>query len=199
MAGKKQKSPIGILALQGDFAKHAETLSRLNISYRYVRSRADIKGIAGLIIPGGESSTIGKMLVRTELLDALKDESRKGLPIFGTCAGMIVLARELDQTEQPRLALMDITVRRNAYGRQIASFEADIETNIPGVPSLRGVFIRAPKIVNKSAEVEILASFEGDPVLVRQGSLLAASFHPELTTETGVHRFFYESVIYHSS
>ncbi|MCF7937265.1 MAG: pyridoxal 5'-phosphate synthase glutaminase subunit PdxT [Spirochaetales bacterium] len=187
-----------MLALQGDFAKHADTLSRLGVSYRFVRTASDIEDIAGLIIPGGESSTIGKMLVSTGLLDVVCDKTRKGLPIFGTCAGMIVLARELDQTEQPRLGLMDITVRRNAYGRQIDSFEADIETKIPGIPTLRGVFIRAPKIVNKDPEVETLATFEGDPVLVRQGHLLAASFHPELTTETGVHRFFYENVIYHS-
>jgi 5'-phosphate synthase pdxT subunit len=181
------KTP-GVLALQGDFARHAHMLADLGLGCREVRSVEELEGIDGLIIPGGESTTIGKLLVRYEMLDPLKALAGRGLPILGTCAGAILLARDIEGHDQPHLGLMNISVRRNAYGRQIDSFEAEVRLKEGGL--VHGVFIRAPVISSVSAPAEVLAEFEGLPVLVRQGKLLACTFHPELTGDTRIHRLF---------
>jgi pyridoxal 5'-phosphate synthase pdxT subunit len=181
------KTP-GVLALQGDFARHAQMLTELGMNCREIRSAGDLEGIDGLVIPGGESTTIGKLLMRNGMFEPLRNLAAHGLPILGTCAGAILLASEIEGYDQPHLGLMDITVRRNAYGRQIDSFEADVLFRDGG--RVHGVFIRAPVITGVRAPAEVLAEFEGLPVLVRQGRLLACTFHPELTGDARVHRLF---------
>jgi len=186
VAGKKK---IGVLALQGAFIEHQQVLERLGCQPVRVRSGADIKEIDGLIIPGGESTTIGRLLVDFDLADAVREEAEKGLPIFGTCAGMIVLAKEIVGSNQFRLGLMDIAVRRNAFGRQVDSFEAWL--NIKGfVREVKGVFIRAPYVERVWGEAEPLAEVDGKIVMVQQGRLLATAFHPELTDDLSIHDYF---------
>lgn len=186
---------IGVVALQGDFAAHVAQLEQVGARAVEVRTPEEVAVCDGLILPGGESTTIGKLMVRYGLDQALRDAHARGVPIFGTCAGMILLARRIDSGEerggQPLLGLMDIAVRRNAFGRQVDSFEADLDVSalVPGGP-LRALFIRAPVVAEAGAGVEVLATFEGQPVLVRQGSLLAAAFHPELTGEPRLHAAF---------
>ena len=194
-------SPVGVLAFQGDFQKHLELLSAMDRQAVAVRSPEDIANLAALIIPGGESTTIGMLMERFGLIESVRNRAREGMPVLGTCAGAILLAREIDGSDQPRIGIMDIGVRRNAYGRQIESFEADIELGEPanrgsaaGKPeehgSVRAVFIRAPIITRVGRGVDVLARFEDDPVVVRHGNLMAATFHPELSGETAVHRLF---------
>ena len=185
---------IGVLSLQGDFHKHGGHLGRLGIEAVYVRTRDDILSIDGLIIPGGESTTMGKLLVDFGLDIPLMQRLNLGLPVFGTCAGMILMAKEIVGRKQFSLKIMDISVERNAYGRQIDSFEAEFEHTLPLQGLLHGVFIRAPRIARVAPEVEILARFENYPVLVRQGQYLAASFHPELTENLELHRYFLSMV-----
>ena len=155
-----------------------------------VRLPSDLEGLAGLIIPGGESTTIGKLMERCGLDDAIKKFAAQGGAVFGTCAGMILMAGEIEGSSQPSLRLMDISVRRNAYGRQAESFEADLETHELGKRPLRAVFIRAPVLSRPGQGVRVLAEFEGQPVLVEQGKMLAAAFHPELTDDSRVHQRF---------
>ena len=185
---------IGILALQGDIAKHASMVEKSGCKAVLVRYTRQLTEIDGLIIPGGESTTIGKLLVRFELLNPLISEISRGLPVFGTCAGLILLAKNIENSEQPRLGFLDITVARNAYGPQIESFEADIRVPAVGDMPLRAVFIRAPVISAVSPAVDVLASYEERPVFIRQGMLLGASFHPELTDDMRIHRFFGDMV-----
>lgn len=174
---------IGVLALQGAFREHASTLRRLGADVREVRLPHELDGLDGLVIPGGESTT----MVRVAALYGIDEALRAfDAPILGTCAGMIVLDRE-------HLGLADLVVERNAYGRQVQSFEADVDLAGDEVP-LRGVFIRAPRISELGAEVEVLGRLDGDPVLVRDGRLLLASFHPELTDDPRVHELFLELV-----
>jgi len=189
---------IGVLALQGAYAKHIAVLEGLGCRCVEVRDPGDLDGVDGLVIPGGESTTISKMLVRWNLLDDLKGRIGSGFPVFGTCAGLILLAdRLVDWNDLPRPGGLDITVARNAYGRQIDSFEAPLDIRIPGSPEFddapfTGVFIRAPRIRPDEigSGVEVLSRFEGFPVLVRRGSLLGAAFHPELTGDDRLHRLF---------
>ena len=186
---------VGVLAIQGDFYEHKEALSRLGVNSREVRSRSHLLGIDGLIIPGGESTTIVQLIDKFQLRDALVDEVNSGLPVWGTCAGMIVLANRLTESRPSPLNLMDIEVSRNAFGRQIQSFEQDIE--IAGVqgPPFPAIFIRAPVVKNYGAMVKILASIEnGFPVAVRQGHIFATSFHPELTDDDRIHRLFMDII-----
>ncbi len=187
---KQKETQIGVLALQGDFDKHRIALERCGAATREVRRVADLDGLAGVIIPGGESTTIGKLLVRFGLFDPLKDLVTGGLPVYGTCAGLILMAREVTGYDQPSFACLDASVSRNAYGRQVESFEADIAVPALGKPTLRAVFIRAPLITACGGGVEVLARFEDAPVLVRQANILAGSFHPELTDDLRVHRYF---------
>lgn len=160
-----------------------------------MRRRRELKGIDALVIPGGESTTIGKLMVSYHLLDPLRSLGAAGLPIFGTCAGLVMLAREVCEGDQPLLGLMDIKVRRNAFGRQVKSFEAPLEIPALGPDKFPGVFIRAPWIEEAAApDVEILASHDGHPIAARQGRLLVTAFHPELTGDLRLHRFFLDTI-----
>jgi 5'-phosphate synthase pdxT subunit len=181
---------IGILALQGDVNKHAEILSSLSVNVSMVRLHSDLDAIDGLIIPGGESTTIGKLLVRFSLLDPLRDSMLDGLPVYGTCAGAILLASSIEGSDQVRIGLLDIAIERNAYGPQIESFETDIAVPVIGDPPVRAVFIRAPVIKAVGSGVSVLAEFESRPVLIRQSNILASTFHPEIAGEKRIHQFF---------
>jgi len=184
-------SKIGVLALQGDFREHREVLERIGVPASEVRLGRDLPGLAGLIIPGGESTTIVRLMRSSGLLDSLRTMAAEGFPIWGTCAGMILLAKGLDETGIPSLQAMDITVRRNAFGRQVDSFEADLPVPVLGTSPFRAIFIRAPIIEAAGPGVEILARLpDGQPVAARQGRLLATAFHPELTPDLRFHRFF---------
>ena len=174
---------VGVLAVQGNFREHAAMLRRLGADVVEVRKPEELAGLDGLVVPGGESTTFMRLMRLYGLDEAIREFDR---PILGTCAGMIVLDRE-------HLGLVDVAVERNAYGRQVASFEADLELNGDERP-LRGVFIRAPRVVETGPEVEVLAELDGEPVLLRQGRIIVAAFHPELTDDTRVHERFLELV-----
>jgi len=182
---------IGVLALQGDFREHREVLSRLDVPSREVRLPDHLEGLQGLIIPGGESTTIVRLMRTSNLLEPLRKLAGDGFPIWGTCAGMILLAKRLDATGTPALEAMDITVRRNAFGRQVDSFEADLPMPVLGDPPYHAVFIRAPIIEAVGPSVDVLARLQdGTPVAARQGRLLATAFHPELTPDLRFHAYF---------
>ena len=184
---------IGILAIQGDFEAHAKMLERMGVEYVYVRTPEDLTGIGGLILPGGESTTHMKMLAETGLDDAIRKMAANGGAFFGTCAGAILLAREVKGPLQASLGLMDITVVRNAYGRQLASDVFLLPTKLSDEP-LEMVFIRAPIIEAVGKDIEVLAERNGKPVLVQQGRMIAATFHPELTGDTTIHERFVKLV-----
>ena len=185
-------SKIGVLALQGAFDVHAKRLAELGASALLVRKPEQLEGLDGLVLPGGESTTFLKHLERAGFYDAL-DAFVHAKPVFGTCAGCILLAKEVTNPAQASFGVMDIAVERNAYGRQNDSAILTSETSLPGGP-LEMVFIRAPRIVRTGAEVETLATREGSPTLIRQGQMLAATFHPELTEDLRVHELFLEIV-----
>jgi len=178
---------VGILALQGDFAAHARMLRALGAEPREVRVPADLDGLDGLVLPGGESTTMTLGIEREQLAEPLRELAADGTPLFGTCAGLIMVDRD-------HLGLMDIRAERNAFGRQVHSFEADVEiAGIEGGP-VRAVFIRAPWVADYGEDVEVLAEIDGRPVAVREGDRLAISFHPELSGETRLHARFLELV-----
>jgi len=185
---------IGVLALQGDFREHGAILNRLGVTVQEVRLPKQLDGLDGLIIPGGESTTIGKLADSYGLIEPLK-KFGSSYPVWGTCAGAILLSKDVHR-KQPLLGLMDITIERNAFGRQVASFEVNLdvpvlEERFPGGGLYHAVFIRAPLIVSVQDNVEILASLDdGQIVAARQGRLLATSFHPELTDDDRFHRYF---------
>jgi 5'-phosphate synthase pdxT subunit len=182
---------VGVLALQGDFALHARALGRCGAEAVEVRATGQLDGLAGLVLPGGESTTLLKLMGDFGFVPALEKFHAAGKPIFGTCAGLILLAREVVGPAQPSLGFVDVTVERNAYGRQRESFEVRGEARLgAAVTPVEMVFIRAPRIRRVGPGVDVLASHAGDPVLVRQGSVLAGSFHPELTGGTAVHAYF---------
>ena len=181
---------IGILALQGAVREHLKSLELCGVTGRPVRKLEDLAGLAGLIIPGGESTTVGKLLERYEMLEPIRERARGGMAVFGTCTGLILLAHEIEGSGQQRLNLMDITIRRNTFGRQVDSFETDLAVPALGPAPLRAVFIRAPEVLAVGAGVEVLARYEGHLVLVRQGRFLGAAFHPELTADTRLHEYF---------
>ena len=186
---------VGVVAVQGDVLEHLRALGRAGAHAVRVRRPADLSGLDGLIVPGGESTTIGRLLDLSGLLEPLRGHVAEGVPVFGTCAGLILLSDRLDQQrEQPRIGGLHVTTRRNAFGRQVDSFEADLD--VAGVEggSLHAVFIRAPWIVDVDDDVEVLAAVDGHPVLVVQGELMAAAFHPELTDDDRLHRLFVERV-----
>ena len=186
---------IGVLALQGAFAEHVAMLERLGARAREVRLPSDLNGLDGLIIPGGESTTIGKLLVAYGLLEPLRTLARRDFPIYGTCAGTILLARDIGGLDQPLLGTMDLAVERNAFGRQLQSFETDLRVaGLEGEP-FRAVFIRAPAIRGVGDDVVALASLEdGTVVAAQQGNKLVSCFHPELTDDERFHRLFLERV-----
>lgn len=185
---------IGVLALQGAFREHKWALERLGVEAFLALKRSDIQDCQALVIPGGESTTIGRLLTVFELMEPLRERIRGGMPVFSTCAGLVLLAREIEGSQQPRLGLMDITVRRNAFGRQVDSFEMDLKIPVLGKEPFRGVFIRAPYVLKVGQGVEVLCSIEEKAVLVRQKNLLAAAFHPELTEDLRLHRYFVHRV-----
>ncbi|HXA75980.1 MAG TPA: pyridoxal 5'-phosphate synthase glutaminase subunit PdxT [Candidatus Acidoferrales bacterium] len=180
---------IGILAIQGDYAAHAAALRRLGASYSFVRRPADLGDVNGVILPGGESSTHLKVMTEDGLFDALKGFAATGGAFFGTCAGAILLAREVHGPAQASLGLLDVTILRNGYGRQLASDVHMGKTKLRKEP-LEMVFIRAPIIESVGPGIEVLAEDAGHPVLVREGRVMAATFHPELTEDTTVHEHF---------
>jgi 5'-phosphate synthase pdxT subunit len=176
---------IGILAIQGDVDAHRGALDRLGVAAARVRSEKDLGSVDALILPGGESTTLSKGLARVGLYEPIRAFAQAGRPILGTCAGAILLAREVENHPVPTLGLLDMVAVRNAYGTQVDSFAAFAESE--ALPDLRCVFIRAPQLRRPGPEVEVLARVDGWPVLVRQGRILASTFHPELTEETRVH------------
>jgi len=185
---------IGILAMQGAFREHATALRKCGCDAVEIRKPSDLEAIDALIIPGGESTTIGKLLNDYGLTEPILAKARDGLPVFGTCAGAILLAKDVMDSDQRRLGLMDIKVRRNAYGRQVDSFEVDVEVPVLGKEPFPAVFIRAPRIEDARPGVEVLARYREGIILVRQGNLLAATFHPELTEDLRLHRYFLRMV-----
>jgi 5'-phosphate synthase pdxT subunit len=185
---------VGVLALQGAFGAHLQRLADLDVSTSEVRTPADLAGVDALVMPGGESTTMSKLLTSSGLFDELKARVSDGLPVFGTCAGMILLATDVVDAvpDQRSFGMIDLVVRRNGYGRQVDSFEAELEIPSlgPGAPPFHGVFIRAPLVVSVGDAVDVLATHEGVPVLARQGRITVASFHPELTGDRRLHAAF---------
>ncbi|HEV8545745.1 MAG TPA: pyridoxal 5'-phosphate synthase glutaminase subunit PdxT [Candidatus Limnocylindrales bacterium] len=180
---------IGVLALQGAFREHLQTLAAIGVEGVPVRLPADLDGAAGLILPGGESTTMRQLIERWGLREPILDLAAGGAPVFGTCAGMIVLAREIAGGEPPILPLLDVTVERNAFGRQLDSFEADLAVPVLGDQPVHGVFIRAPIIDRTGPDVDVLARLDdGRIVAVRERNIIATAFHPELAGETRFHR-----------
>lgn len=186
---------VGVLALQGDFAEHLAALRALGADAVEVRTLDQLRAVDGLVIPGGESTTIARLLIAFDLIGPLRDLIAEGLPVWGTCAGAILLAKRVPNLDRPPLAAMDITVERNAFGRQADSFEADIEVAGIEGPPLRAVFIRAPVIRRAGRSVTVLATLDdGTIVAAREGRLLATSFHPELTDDRRMHGLFLQMV-----
>ncbi len=186
---------IGILALQGAFAEHIVSLHKLGVEALPIRLASELENLDGLVIPGGESTTIGKLMMLYGFIEALKRLSKEGFPIFGTCAGMILLAKTILDSNVEAISTMDIKVMRNAFGRQVDSFETLLPIPVLGEQAFPAVFIRAPIIVEAGPRVEILAWLpDGTPVAARQGNLLAAAFHPELTSDLRFHAYFLDIV-----
>lgn len=189
---------VGVLALQGAAARHAVMLARLGADSVAVRAPSQLNDVDALVMPGGESTTMSMLLESSGLSDPLAERLSAGMPVFGTCAGMILLASEvLDGRDDQRVfGALDIAVRRNAYGPQMASFEADLAVpDVGGAGVLRAVFIRAPVVTRAGEAVEVLATVDGQPVLCRQGNVLAAAFHPELGDDLRVHKYFLNEVM----
>jgi len=188
------KRPVGILAIQGDFELHAKMLDRLGVPWKLVKHVADLREVGGLILPGGESTTMLNVFADEGMDAAIRDFAAAGKPIFGTCAGTILLAKEVLNPPQARLGLMDIAVERNAYGRQIDSSVREGECPELADHPVQMVFIRAPIIRRVGQGVRVLGRADGLPVLVEQGNLLAATFHPELTEDETIHRYFFRKL-----
>jgi 5'-phosphate synthase pdxT subunit len=185
----KRQAKIGLLALQGDYAAHGAMLECCGAEVLEVRTAGELASAAGLVIPGGESTTMIKLMLKFGLFDAVKTAITNGLPVLGTCAGAILLAGKIMNRDQVSLGVLDIDIERNAYGRQIDSFEIDLALTFSPDP-IRGIFIRAPIIRRTGPGVEILSRIEDTPVLVRQKNVLAATFHPEITAVTAIHEYF---------
>ena len=197
MGGKNQQPEaitIGVLALQGDVEKHICMLERCGVRAIPIRFAEELDAIHGLIIPGGESTTIGKLVTRYGLDEKIIQRAKEGIPILGTCTGMILLAKNIIDSDQHRLGLMDSTVLRNAFGRQVDSFEADLDIQAIGKPPFRAIFIRAPYAVNVNGKIEVLARYDDKAVFLKQDRLLGCAFHPELTDDTRIHEYFIEMV-----
>jgi len=186
---------IGILSIQGDVREHERMFQRLGLESARIRQPEDLVGLSGLVIPGGESTTIGMLMQEYGLIDAIKEKTRSGnFPIWGTCAGLILLAKEVLGPSPARLGLVDMTADRNAWGRQVSSFEADIAIAALGSPPYPGVFIRAPRIKRLGQKVTALASYRDQIVMAESGPYLVTAFHPELTDDLRVHQYFAQKV-----
>ncbi len=185
---------IGVLALQGDFREHIGVLRKLGVEAVEVRLPSELSDLDGLIIPGGESTTINKMMRAYGFPAEIRKFARKGSPVFGTCAGLIVLAEKIDGRKSGHLNLIDVDVERNAYGRQVDSREVDLVIDFDASIPYRAVFIRAPRIRRTGPGVKSLARYEGETVLARQKNILICSFHPELTDDTRIHQYFLDMI-----
>ena len=186
---------IGVLASQGAFAEHISILRQLNVEAVPVRLPEELRGVDGLIIPGGESTTISRLISAYKLMDEIGTLAENGIPVFGTCAGMIMMAREISDNNLVPLGLMNITVRRNAFGRQRESFETELSIPVLGEKPFPGVFIRAPAVEKQDSDVEVLSRLDDNTIVAaRQGKLLAAAFHPELTSDLRFHQYFLDIV-----
>lgn len=184
---------IGVLALQGDFREHLAVVERLGHDGRELRLPEDLAGIDALILPGGESTTIGKLATRFEVIEPLRHLINSGLPTYGTCAGLIFLAAQIADADQPLLGVLDVVVQRNAFGRQNESFESDIE--VSGLESsFHAVFIRAPWVTKVGGNVDVLASVDDHPVMVQQNNIIGTSFHPELTGDDRIHQMLIDMI-----
>ena len=185
-------SVVGVLALQGAFDAHERRLAELGATTRQVRTPHDLAGVDALVMPGGESTTMSKLLLSSGLFEAIAARIDTGMPVLGTCAGMILLAREVldGRPDQRSFGAIDVTVRRNGYGRQLDSFEADLDVPVLDGRPFHGIFIRAPKVVRVGEGVEVLAEHDGVPVLLREGPVTVASFHPELAGDGRLHAWF---------
>jgi len=189
---------VGLLAFQGDYEAHGKALARTGIAaitIVEVRRLSDLESVDALIIPGGESTVMGMLLERFGMFEALKARIKEGLPVFATCAGLILLAKNIEGSEQTRLGVLDVTVLRNAYGRQIDSFHSPVRTSISQIGIIDGVFIRAPKITALGEGVDVIATHRDEPVMVRQGSIDADTFHPELLPDPPLHRWCIQSFL----
>lgn len=186
---------VGVLGLQGDVREHVAALDRAGATPVVVKHPSELDEVAGLVLPGGESTTIAKLLNRFGFIDPIKARAADGMSMYGTCAGMILMASRISgEQEVPyRLGILDVTVRRNAYGRQVDSFETTLQLPDDEIP-FPATFIRAPVVEQAGPEVEVMAEHEGRPVLVRQGHLMASSFHPEMNEDDRIHRIFLESI-----
>ncbi|TAM59096.1 pyridoxal 5'-phosphate synthase glutaminase subunit PdxT [bacterium] len=186
-----EKTEVGVLALQGDVIEHLQALRRAGLTGVEVKTREQLERVDALIIPGGESTTVAKLLDRFALREPLAERVAAGMPTWGTCMGMIVLSKEIvGMPDQPTLGVLDVAVRRNAFGRQVESAEVPLDVPALGGAPFPGVFIRAPWVERAGAGVEVLCRLEGQAVMVRQGNILGTSFHPELTRDTRIHRWF---------
>lgn len=184
---------IGVLALQGAVKEHIQIMNKLDVEAIPIKRKEQLQNVDGLIIPGGESTAIGKLLRQYELREPILELHRKGKPIFGTCAGLILIAKHIAENSEPHLPLLDVTVQRNAFGRQVDSFEADLPIrNV--AEDFKAVFIRAPLIAEVGSEVEVLSTVSDQVVAVKQENLLGISFHPELTDDTRLHAYFLSMV-----
>ncbi|PKB72524.1 MAG: glutamine amidotransferase subunit PdxT [SAR202 cluster bacterium Io17-Chloro-G7] len=186
---------VGVLAVQGDFAEHIATLRGLGVEAREIRLPDQLDAVQGLIIPGGESTTLSRLMTLYDLREPVATKAARGMALWGTCAGMIMMAKEITEEDPVPLGIMDIGVHRNAYGRQVDSFEQDLSVCCLGETLFHGIFIRAPMINRLGDGVEVLSSLpSGEPVAVQQGNLLATSFHPELTQDLRFHRHFLDMI-----
>lgn len=192
--GRTKHSKIGILALQGAFREHKRIFDALSAETVLVKLPEHLDAIDGLVIPGGESTAIGRLLREYKLIDGIRKLAAEGMPVMGTCAGMIVLAKDIIGSPEPHLALMDIKVNRNSFGRQRESFETDLDIPVIGLSGFPAVFIRAPHVESVGEGVEVLARYEDRVVACREGQFLALSFHPELTNDNRLHAYFLEMV-----
>lgn len=184
---------IGVLGIQGAIQEHLLALNSAGAEAIWVKDSKELSSVKALVMPGGESTTMIRLLKRFEMWELLKERLKSGMPAFATCAGMILLSKAIENvSNQDSLSALDISVKRNGYGRQINSFEADIQIDEIGTEPFRAVFIRAPKIESTGREVAVLASYDGSPVLVRQNRVIASSFHPELTDDLRIHKYFLE-------
>jgi len=181
---------IGVLALQGAFREHCWMLEGCGATAVEIRKPEQLDDVAGLVIPGGESTTIGKLMVEWGIMDKIKTRASQGMAVYGTCAGMIMLSKEIIGSNQPRLGLMDIVVRRNAFGRQRESFEADMSVPEFGEEPIKAIFIRAPYIEKAGNNVKVMAVVHNKIVIARQDNLLVTAFHPELTKDNRIHKYF---------
>ncbi len=185
---------IGVLALQGSVEEHARSLRRLGVEPVAVRRAEQVRELDGLILPGGESTTLGKLMRLYEVDQAIRERTAHGMPVYGTCAGMILMAKQISGGEAPHLALIDLVVTRNASGRQVDSYERDLPVPDLGESPFKAVFIRAPYIDDVGEDVRVLADVDGTPVFAREGNFLVSSFHPELTDDDRIHEYFLNMV-----